>query len=83
MEEEISLAERFGHHEVKRQEELVQRYFGNIEEKIRAVRSKQEALEVSKKVMRNFESECLSEVLPDFLKHYLAELVEKYWGKVH
>lgn len=79
-EEEISLLEqRFGRDEVSRQEKLILKHFGNIEEKIRQAGSKAGAERVCAQEMEAFERECISEILPEFMRHYLESLVERYW----
>ncbi len=61
-------------------EALMQKYCHNIEEKIRLARSSRAARRIAGDACREFERECYSEVIPIFLKRYVNELLEKYWG---
>ena len=77
--DEISAGRSFTPKEASRQEELIARHFGDVEERVRSAGSRMQAQITADKVMDGFQTECLSEILPEFLKIYLSTLVEKYW----
>jgi hypothetical protein len=78
--DEVSLGRKYSSHEVSRQEKLIAKHFGHVEERIRSAGSREGALKISNATLRAFESECMSEIIPEFLVRYLSTLVQKYWG---
>ncbi len=80
--DEISLGEKHSSHEVSRQEQLIIKYFGNIEDEISKSASRRQALEIGGSVLRMFKGACLSELLFEFLQHRVFELVDKHWPEL-
>lgn len=80
--EEISLDKEYSLDGVPCIEDLLVKYFGAIEERIRKASSREKALKIVDIAISNFKRECLSEILLEFLKHHTKTLVEKYWKQI-
>ena len=65
--------------EISHQEELVIKYFYNIEEKIRNANSLEKANIICKNIIDAFKQECISEILIDTIESYLDCMIKKYW----
>ena len=65
--------------EISHQEELVIKYFYNIEEKIRNANSLEKANIICKNIIDAFKQECISEILIDTIESYLDSMIKKYW----
>jgi hypothetical protein len=79
---ETFLDKEYSLDEVPCVEDLLVKYFGKIEERIRKASSGEEALEIVNNAISNFKRECLSEILLEFLKYDTKVLIEKYWKPV-
>lgn len=81
MDEEISLEERYPTNNCSLLDELIEKYFVGIEERIRSANTQKEANLVVDNACQGFERECQSEFIPLFFKRYVNGIFEKYWGK--
>ncbi len=81
MDEEISLEERYPTTQCSLLDELIEKYFVGIEERIRSANTQEEAKLVVDNACQGFERECQSEFIPLFFKRYVNELFEKYWSE--
>ena len=77
--DEISNDRIYASHEISYQEHLLAKHFSDVERRIRAANCREQALEISEQVIRAFENECLSEIIDEFCKRHMSNLVEKYW----
>lgn len=80
MDEEISLEERYSKAKCSLLDELIEKYFVGIEERIRSANTQEEAKLLADNACQGFERECQSEIIPLFFKRYLNGLFEKYRG---
>ena len=64
-----------------KQSELVRQYCGNIEERIQTSCSKSEARKFADNACEEFDNECDSEVVKNFLRQYVHSLVDTYWSR--
>lgn len=81
MDEEISLEERYSKAKCSLLDELIEKYFVGIEERIRSATNREEAKLLADNACRGFERQCESEIIPLFFKRYVNGLFEKYWEK--
>lgn len=65
--------------EISHQEELIIKYFCDIEEKIRDANSLEQADIICKNIIDAFKQECISEILIDTIESYLDCMIKKYW----
>jgi hypothetical protein len=62
------------------QKELIKKYFGGIEKRVRAAGSCEKAADIVAEACQGFEADCVSEILRLFLRRYAANLFEEYCG---
>ena len=63
-----------------RPEEKVRKHWAGIEKKIKACKSKEQALKLKESVCRKFAEDCKSEILYNFLTNYAERLIKRYFG---
>ncbi|NIV10818.1 MAG: hypothetical protein GWN62_05875 [Aliifodinibius sp.] len=80
MEDEELFNERYSAARSPLDEQLIQKYCTGLEDKIRFAKSRQEAHEITQDACREFERQCDSEIIPQFLIRHVNNLFEKYWG---
>ncbi len=77
--DEISLNKHYSLRGASHEKRLIATHFGEAEVKIRSASSREKAVDISEEIMHAFESECVSEILSEFLKRHTLSLIAKYW----
>jgi hypothetical protein len=84
MKEELLPSERISPTALPYFDELVYRYITGLRERIRSAPSRRAAELIANTAYEHFSQSCASEIITDFVTHYLKNLIQTSWGdKVH
>ena len=61
-------------------DELIEHYCGDIEERIRSAANGAEARRIAGDACRELDNLCVSDIIPNFLSRHVHNLLQKYWG---
>lgn len=77
MQEELTLREPLSR---DRQQEVIQTYCADLEERIQSARERSEAETIVQEACSSFDRECESSIVRTFLKQYAQKVLLRYWS---